>query len=67
MGVRERLDGYTVITRFGAMLETSPGAADLLPRLADAIRQGLALEWVRVRLVGAETATARARSAQARR
>ncbi|MGA9834382.1 MAG: sensor histidine kinase [Trebonia sp.] len=53
----KRLDGYAVITRFGALLETSPGAADLLPQLADAIRQGLALEWVRVRL-GAETATA---------
>ena len=46
----ERLDGYEVITRFGGMLETSPGPADLLPRLADAIRQGLALQWVRVRL-----------------
>ena len=53
----QRLDGYAVITRFGTLLETSPGAADLLPRLADAIRQGLDLEWVRVRL-GVETATA---------
>ena len=53
----KRLDGYAVITRFGALLETSPGAPNLLPRLADAIRQGLDLEWVRVRL-GAETATA---------
>jgi signal transduction histidine kinase len=53
----QRLDGYAVITRFGALLETTSGAADLLPRLADAIRQGLALEWVRVRL-DAETATA---------
>jgi signal transduction histidine kinase len=53
----QRLDGYAVITRFGALLETSPGAADLLPRLADAIRLGLELEWVRVRL-GVETATA---------
>jgi signal transduction histidine kinase len=52
-----RLDGYEVITRFGAMLEMSPGAANLLPRLADAIRQGLAVEWVRVWL-NAETATA---------
>jgi len=52
-----RLDGYTVLTRFGAMLETTPGAPNLLPRLADAIREGLAVEWVRVRL-GAETATA---------
>jgi signal transduction histidine kinase len=53
----KRLDGYAVITRFGATLEASPGAADLLPRLANAIRQGLALEWVRVRL-DTEAATA---------
>jgi signal transduction histidine kinase len=53
----QRLDGYTVITRFGATLETSPSAADLLPRLANAIRQGLNLEWVRVR-VDTEAATA---------
>ena len=53
----KRLDGYAVITRFGALLETSPGAPNLLPRLANAIRQGLDLEWVRVRL-GAETVTA---------
>jgi signal transduction histidine kinase len=52
-----RLDGYTVLTRLGAMLETTPGAANLPPRLADAIRQGLDLEWVRVQL-GTEAATA---------
>jgi signal transduction histidine kinase len=45
-----RLDGYEVLTRFGAMLETSPGPADLLPRLAAAIRDGLGLRWARVRL-----------------
>jgi signal transduction histidine kinase len=45
-----RLDGYQVITRFGTLLESSPGPADLLPRLAAAIREGLALRWVRVRL-----------------
>lgn len=45
-----RLDGYQVITRFGALLESSPGPGDLLPRLAAAIREGLALRWVRVRL-----------------
>jgi hypothetical protein len=27
-----RLDGYAVLTRFGSMLETSPGPADLLPQ-----------------------------------
>jgi signal transduction histidine kinase len=46
----KRLDGYQVITRFGAMLEAAPGPDDLLPRLADAIRQGLAVQWARVRL-----------------
>jgi signal transduction histidine kinase len=46
----DRLDGYEVLTRFGAMLETSPGPADLLPRLAAAIRDGLGLQWARVRL-----------------
>jgi signal transduction histidine kinase len=45
-----RLDGYQVITRFGTLLESSPGPDDLLARLAAAIREGLALRWVRVRL-----------------
>lgn len=45
-----RLDGYQVLSRFGALLSTSPGSADLLPRLAAAVRQGLGLRWVRVRL-----------------
>jgi signal transduction histidine kinase len=45
-----RLDGYEVLTRFGAMLETSPGPADLLPRLAAAVCDGLGLTWARVRL-----------------
>jgi signal transduction histidine kinase len=46
----DRLDGYDLIARFGSMLETSPGPADLLPRLAAAIRDGLGLQWARVRL-----------------
>jgi signal transduction histidine kinase len=45
-----RLDGYDVLARFGSMLEASPGPGDLLPRLADAIRRGLCLQWARVRL-----------------
>jgi signal transduction histidine kinase len=45
-----RLDGYEVLSRFGSALEAAPGTTDLLPRLADAIRRGLGLEWVRVRL-----------------
>jgi signal transduction histidine kinase len=51
-----RLDGYQVITRFGRLLESAPGPADLLGRLAGAIREGLALRWVRVRLDRADTA-----------
>ena len=46
----KRLDGYQVIAQFGAMLEAAPGPDDLLPRLADAIRTGLAVRWARVRL-----------------
>jgi signal transduction histidine kinase len=46
----DRLDGYEVLARFGSMLETSPGSADLLPRLAAAVRDGLGLQWARVRL-----------------
>jgi signal transduction histidine kinase len=51
-----RLDGYEVLTRFGALLETSPGPADLLQRLAVAIRDGLGLQWARVRLEVAASA-----------
>ena len=45
-----RLDGYEVLSRFGSTLEAAPGTTDLLPRLADAIRRGLGLQWARVRL-----------------
>jgi signal transduction histidine kinase len=46
----DRLDGYDVLSRFGSMLEASPGPADMLPRLADVIRRGLGLQWARVRI-----------------
>ncbi len=46
----DRLDSYEVLSRFGSMLEAAPGPADTLPRLADAIRRGLGLQWARVRL-----------------
>ena len=46
----DRLDGYEVLSRFGSMLEASPDSADMPPRLADAIRRGLRLQWARVRL-----------------
>jgi signal transduction histidine kinase len=45
-----RLDGYQVITRFGALLESALGPDDLLARLSAAIREGLAVSWARVRL-----------------
>lgn len=41
-----RLDGYEVLARFGAMLESSP--AELLPELAGVVRHGLGLHWARV-------------------
>ena len=45
-----RLDGYLVLARFGAALESAPSPADLLTAMAEAVREGLALTWVRVRL-----------------
>jgi hypothetical protein len=43
-----RLDGYEVLTRFGATLESAPGPAELLPEIADVVRHGLDLRWARV-------------------
>jgi signal transduction histidine kinase len=45
-----RLDGYEVLARFGAALESSPGPAELLPDLAEVVRHGLGLRWARVTL-----------------
>ncbi|TMR88630.1 sensor histidine kinase [Nonomuraea basaltis] len=45
-----RLDGYRVLARFGTALESAPQPADLLTAIAEAVRDGLALTWVRVRL-----------------
>lgn len=44
----ERLDGYELLSRFGTVLERSPGPAELLPELAEAVRRGLNLTWARV-------------------
>lgn len=49
----DRLDGYQVLARFGATLESSPGPAELLPGLADVVRHGLGLCWARVLLEAA--------------
>jgi signal transduction histidine kinase len=43
-----RLDGYRVLTRFGAALESAPDSAELPRALAAAVRDGLGLDWVRV-------------------
>jgi signal transduction histidine kinase len=45
-----RLDGYRVLARFGRALESAPRSADLLTEMAGAVRDGLELTWVRVRL-----------------
>ncbi|WP_203703597.1 sensor histidine kinase [Asanoa iriomotensis] len=45
-----RLDGYELLTRFGASLDQSPGPARLLQTLAETVRRGLDLTWTRVRL-----------------
>jgi signal transduction histidine kinase len=45
-----RLDGYDLLTRFGATMESAPGPAGLLPELADVVRLGLGLRWARVLL-----------------
>jgi len=44
----ERLDGYGVLTGFGATLERAIDLGDLGQRLAVAVRQGLDVQWVRV-------------------
>lgn len=54
----DRLDGYRVLTRFGAALESAPGPAELLTALAVAVREGLGLDWVRVVLEPGMTGSA---------
>jgi signal transduction histidine kinase len=46
----ERLSGYELLTRFGATLESAFDLSELIPRVAASVRQGLAVEWVRVSL-----------------
>ncbi len=46
----DRLDSYRLVTRFGAVLASAPEPDELLPTLAETVRQGLGLRWVRVRL-----------------
>ena len=45
-----RLDGYDVLSRFGALLQAAPAPDSLLAELAQEICQALRLSWVTVRL-----------------
>ena len=44
----ERLDGYELLARLGALLEQTVAPEDLGPRLAATVRQGLGATWARV-------------------
>jgi signal transduction histidine kinase len=49
----ERVNRYQLLTEFGASLEQTVSLGELLPRLAETVRLGLAARWVRVTLPGA--------------
>lgn len=55
----ERVNRYELVARFGAGLEQTVELADLLPRLADTVHEGLAADWVRVTLPGAHAVAGR--------
>jgi signal transduction histidine kinase len=46
----ERLNGYELLTRFGATLESAFDLHELIPRVAGTVREGLNVAWVRVSL-----------------
>jgi signal transduction histidine kinase len=50
-----RVNRYQLLTDYGASLEQTISLADLLPRLAETVRQGLGAPWVRVSLPGSST------------
>jgi signal transduction histidine kinase len=47
-----KVNRYQLLTTFGAGLEQTVELAELLPRLADAVRRGLGAAWVRVSVPG---------------
>jgi signal transduction histidine kinase len=47
-----RLDGYSLLSQFGAAVVRVPGPEQLLQELADTLRRALDLTWVQVRLAG---------------
>ncbi|WP_219415838.1 sensor histidine kinase [Pseudonocardia nigra] len=53
-----RTDRYALLARFGAQLEATFDLAELAPRLAATVREGLGLPWARVVLAGGSTAVA---------
>ena len=53
-----RANRYEVLQQLGASLEQSIGVADLLPRVADAVRVGLGAPWVRVSVRAAGSGSA---------
>ncbi len=55
----ERVNRYELVARFGAGLEQTVELADLLPRLADTVHEGLAADWVRVTLPSAHAVAGR--------
>ncbi len=58
----ERLDGYELLTRFGATLEGTVDPEELVRRIAATVRQGLGVRWVRVSILpgfGVASSTAR--------
>lgn len=47
-----RLDGYSLLSQFGAAVVRVPGPEQLLQELADTLRRALNLTWVQVQLGG---------------
>jgi signal transduction histidine kinase len=54
----ERPSGFELLSHFGATVADTFDVAELAPRVADTIRQGLDLRWVRVQLEVGEPAGA---------
>jgi len=60
-----KVNRYELLMTFGAGLEQTVNLPELLPRLADTVRRGLAAEWVRVSLPGVEAVAGQPRGAAA--
>jgi len=60
-----KVNRYELLMTFGAGLEQTVNLTELLPRLADTVRRGLAAEWVRISLPGVEAVDGQPRGAAA--